>query len=852
MSLWFTILRRLVLATTVFVVSVEATSAAELTVVVDGQLLAPSQKALAGLESSLKSRGIEVRRSNSLSDKAPRQIVLGTVSSSPLIKSWLEAKRIDLPDAAESLCIKQLDAGQTKAIVIAGRDERGLSYALWDLARHVDASPKESDPFESPAVEHRSVAIHLFNKDLEEDWYFDETFWKSYFTMLASNRFNAFSLTFADHTNYLNPPYPFLVESPEFPGVQVADKNFTAAERTRNLQMLKTISDLAADHGITFIFSVWMQKSGIKRDLIGESLVNGIPNSTKDHADFCGRGLTAVLKACPNIGGVQFRMNDESGVPAAKQKEFFSRQFRSIAECGRPIQLDLRLKGLLPETTDAAVDMGLDVSVSTKFWTEHTGLPFHATESDPRHRWGRYGYADMLDKTRRYKTFFRLWTCGTQRLLQWGDPEYVAHFAQSCKLSGSRGFEIFALPANKGYGNRPGKWPILVDPTYVHGRWEHEKCWAYYLAYGRAGYAPDGWQAAWDRELRLRFGDAGEAVGRAYRAASRVLPILNAARLDSASVFTAWPEMSPGPALRDYVSTIPSDTGLFYGIRKGKSSEFAYDGPGYVDVVTRGQLRSKWTPFDVATHLEKLADQTTEALGQARDKVAQKDQALWKITELDLEILSNLARFHAGKMRAGTHVELFHETRQAGRLSVALRHIKAAAAAWQRIAERTDGVYNDKLRFLNVDGHWKDRLPLVREDVRLLEQLLQQHAAADQSFPKLPGEEPLLDPPVIEHEPVTRSRSDKDLKITVKVTSHRPLARVILLHRPVNQKLDWKEVEMQPVGGDFYEAAISHVDLTARFDHLYRVEALLTSGGGTLWPSWQKRDPYVVVTVKND
>ena len=85
MSLWFTILRRLVLATTVFVVGVEAASAAELTVVVDGKLLAPSQKALAGLESSLKSRGTEVRRASSLNEKAPRQIVVGTISSSPLI-----------------------------------------------------------------------------------------------------------------------------------------------------------------------------------------------------------------------------------------------------------------------------------------------------------------------------------------------------------------------------------------------------------------------------------------------------------------------------------------------------------------------------------------------------------------------------------------------------------------------------------------------------------------------------------------------------------------------------------------------------------------------------------------------
>lgn len=831
--------------------------AEEAVLVIDGPLGFPASLVLPELTHLMKNSGLKVRHAKALSD-APLQLVIGTPQQSRLIADWERSGKIDLPKPAESLCVARVAVGDQRLIVIAGRDERGLSYAIRDLISHSIGGGKDwlntyADRRESPFSAHRSVAIHLFNRDLESEWYYDEDYWEDFFSMLANCRFNAFSLTFADHTNYLNPPYPFLVDVPEYPHVKVSEKSFTPADQARNLQMLKTISDLSAHHGLTFIFSVWMQKSGFKRERLGESQVDGIPEAIAGHADYCAQGLAAVLKACPNIGGVQFRMNDESGVPEDLQTQFYRRQFEAIAACGRPIQLDLRFKGLRPETIAAAVDLKLDVNVSTKFWTEHTGLPFHATESDPRHRWGRYGYADMLYKPRRYQTFFRLWSGGTQRLLSWGDPEYAARFARSCSLSDSRGFEIFAMPANKGYGNQPGQWPILIDEAYLMGPWEFERYWAFYLAYGRAGYSPDGWQEAWNRELKIRFGDAGEAIGRAYQSASGVLPLLNAARLDSASEFNAWAEMSPGKPLDEYATVIPSDTGLFYGIRRGKpGGEFTYDGPGYVDAVVRGELRAKWTPFDVAQRLDVLANRTENALDAAKSAGIEQDYADWKSTELDLMILADLARYHAGKMRAATHAELFKETKQPARLVLALNSMKSAADAWRKIIARTDGVYYDKLRMLNVDGHWKDRLPAVEDDLRRLEKAVAEYSVVDKSLEALPGEEPLVNPPVIEHQPITQTRSDRDLTIRVKVTSARPLKRVVLLHRPVNQRVDWQEIGMKALGDDLYEASISHKDITARFDHLYRIEALLKSGGGTLWPDWQQREPFVVVTVNNE
>src|SRR5262249_51269770 len=160
----------------------------------------------------------------------------------------------------------------------------------------------------------------------------------------------------------------------------------------------------------------------------------------------------AVLAACPAIRGVQLRMNEESGVSEDQQADFYRPLFEAIAGCGHPVRLELRYKGLRPETTQAAVAAKLDVTASTKFWCGHLGLPYHPTAEDPLYRDSRYGFGAMLYNPRDYRVIYRLWTVGTQRLLLWGDPQYAARFAKSCRLGAGEGFEVFAPLSNKGYG----------------------------------------------------------------------------------------------------------------------------------------------------------------------------------------------------------------------------------------------------------------------------------------------------------------------------------------------------------------------------------------------------------------
>ena len=50
---------------------------------------------------------------------------------------------------------------------------------------------------------------------------------------------------------------------------------------------------------------------------------------------------------------------------------------------------------------------------------------------------------------RSFPLIHRLWSAGSQRVLLWGDPEWVRRFARSCTLGGG-GFKVMAPLTNKG------------------------------------------------------------------------------------------------------------------------------------------------------------------------------------------------------------------------------------------------------------------------------------------------------------------------------------------------------------------------------------------------------------------
>jgi len=262
--------------------------------------------------------------------------------------------------------------------------------------------------------------------------------WRKYLAMLATHRFNRFSMTFGLQYNYpmevtdayLYFAYPFLFEVPGYP---VRVRELSNAERDRNLETLRFIGEETVRHGLDFQVGLWTH--GYKFDSPQVNVhVEGI--TPQNHAAYCRDALALLLTSCPQIGGITFRIHGESGIPEG-DFEFWRTVFTGIEKSGRRIEIDMHAKGLDQQTIDIALATGMDVKISPKYLAEHIGLPYHQTairemERPPRdagdqhfavsggaRRFTRYSYGDFLKEDRRHGVLFRIWP-GTQRLLMLG------------------------------------------------------------------------------------------------------------------------------------------------------------------------------------------------------------------------------------------------------------------------------------------------------------------------------------------------------------------------------------------------------------------------------------------------
>src|SRR5450759_4623510 len=113
--------------------------------------------------------------------------------------------------------------------------------------------------------------------------------------------------------------------------------------------------------------------------------------------------------------------------------------------------LDLRGWVMAPALMDAALNAGVPVRLSSKYWAEDIGRPYQPAETFPN-----YSFLNFLQKPRKYEFYWEMWGLGSHRLLLWGDPDFVKCAGPTFRLSGSSGFEIDPPLAQKGFGNRPG------------------------------------------------------------------------------------------------------------------------------------------------------------------------------------------------------------------------------------------------------------------------------------------------------------------------------------------------------------------------------------------------------------
>jgi hypothetical protein len=850
----------------------------------------PAVWAMGELERALVSQGAVVRRVAACADSAPDEfcVVIAGMSSPPARES-LQSRGLTAASGPESLCLVRTQAGGRSGLLAAGTDERGLVYALTELADRVSslatgrAALEFAEPVvESPASRIRSI-LRGFSSEVEDkEWFYDRDYWRSYLTMLVSCRVNRLNFALGmgynsvEHVTdgYLVFPYPFFVE---VPGRVVRAHGLADDERVRNLATLKFIAKECARRGLLFQLGIWTLAYQWMNSPRATYAIEGLTDAT--HAAYCRDALALILREVPQITGVTFRVHNESGIPKGEE-DFWKIQFSAIQDCGRRVEIDLHAKNMTPETLQTALATGQPVCISPKFCGEHLGLPYppasiRQREMSPANQlfdsgqgmlagdrlFTRYGYADTLAENRTWDVVFRIWP-GTQRFLLNGDPATFAGYGRNAAFCGAAGIELsepLHFKGRRGSG-LPGGRLAYTDKS-LEPQYDFEKYRYTYLLWGRLGYNPATNPEIWRRALRQEFGGAAPAIEQALGPASRVLPLFTLAHGPSADCASYWPEIYLNmPMASQNLSQPYGDTRL--PKRFGNVSSFdpqLFQSPDECgDALLAGTAAGKYSPLEVAQWLTDMGGAAGDNIALARQQLgARATLPAFRRIEEDVLIQRGLALFFAGKLRAGVIWRIYTATgsRPAGEAAIA--YYGEARDSWAAMAERAEGVYRRNITYGpdHISGHWADRIAAFDADLADLRQRLVSpvtpttaiDGAAVTRALRIATSRPSRPSVVVEHTPAATLRADQPLAIAVRVAG---LPRRVTLHyRHVDQAERWQSLVLISAH-DAFHGAIPADYTNHRFALQYYFEVETGPSEATLFPPFAAdlaNRPYFVV-----
>ena len=227
--------------------------------------------AVSELERVLGAKQVAVlRATDSASAHAGDLCILVAGAASARANAILTKAGVQAPSGPEALSIVEGVAGSRKVLLASGSDVRGLMYAVLEIADRIELNPDAISALhfdqafsEKPTNSVRSIN-RCFQSDLEDKpWFNDKAMWTAYLSMLASNRFNQFNLSWGlaydypqvvtDSYSYFT--YPFFVSVPGYE--QVKATGLSDAERDRNLELLRFIAAECERRGLNFTLGLW-------------------------------------------------------------------------------------------------------------------------------------------------------------------------------------------------------------------------------------------------------------------------------------------------------------------------------------------------------------------------------------------------------------------------------------------------------------------------------------------------------------------------------------------------------------------------------------------------------------------
>ncbi len=818
------------------------------------------------LAEALKTKAVSLQRVSSFSAaQGDPLITVGLAAGEGPAASVLKSAKIAPPEGREGLLIQRSQMNGKNVLLLCGSDDRGLMYALLDTAERIgwlsdgeDLFRNVRDTREKPYCPERAVSIYTMHRAYFEQRFFNEDYWARYFDTLAKNRFNSFVLIFGyENGGYFAPPYPYFFDVEGFPEVRVV--GWSREKQGRYLRALNRLIVMAHERGLAVTIGLWDHiyrggvQSGGMRDADAKHPTSGMVEG------LTGANLTAYsrsafakfLRQVPDTDGIQFRMHDESGLkPGQEQFEFWRSIFQTVKDVRPKLRCDLRAKGLPDEIIDLALSLELNVRITTKYWAEQMGMPWHPAhinrqnQSDRRH-----GYADLLRYPQRYKLHWRLWNGGTARVLLWGDPEWVRRFADSTHLYDGDGFEVNEPLATKMASQPHDEPPFeLLAPKYRYTDYEFERYWHFFQVFGRIGYNPNTPVEVWSRAFERHFGkDAAPYLERALHRASWILPRIQAYNFPyhRFPMTRGWVEKQRREDLPAYAAAEGSDTQIF----------MSFDEAAKLSI--EGGESAKVHPLQTAEWFARAAADVLAAVGEAEKHTRERRSNEFISTVTDLKVLAHLALYHSRRIHAGLAYAVFKRTREVRELDEAIAEEGRAIQAWEKIVEAAGDVYAENLMMglasSGLAGHWKDELVELKRDVAQLDIQLRKLIAIDNLHPTLIRKKSTRDdntPPEVNHRHVSDAPAGKPLTITAEVSDPSGVKWARVLYRGVNQIFDYRELAMHPTGRkDEYRVTIPAEQIDPKWDFMYLIEVMDTRGNGRIYPDPEEETPYIVVRL---
>ncbi|HUS71558.1 MAG TPA: hypothetical protein VMY06_00720, partial [Sedimentisphaerales bacterium] len=790
-----------------------------ISLVTDSQMGRASRHGAGKLRLALQKKGIPVEQTTSL-EKAQGNtlIVVGLSGGSGTAAKLHNLLDIPKPTEGESLLIRHTKWSGKKTLLVSGADDRGLMYALLDVTDRIGWADDAGNPLsevrdtiEKPAVTERALSIYTMHKANFESYFYDEDYWARYLDMLAKNRFNTFALLFGyENWGYFSPPYPYFFDVEGFGNVKVV--GITREKQQRNLEALNRIIKMTHDRGMNFTLGIWdhIYRGGVQgpRDRANKPTEGIVWGLTADNLTaYTKEALAKLLREVHDIDAIQFRMHGESGLKRTEMGGFWENIYKVMKEHGPDIRFDARAKNFPDSLIDKAVEMGVNMRICTKYWMEQMGLPFHPTHIHPGNQHDRrHGYADLLRYPQRYKMHWRLWNCGTMRVLLWGDPDYVRRFIKSTYLYDGEGFEVVEPMATKMQDHPLDMKPFeLLRPQYRYYDWEFERYWHFFQLFGRLGYNLDTPSEIWQRQFQKRFGkEAAPYIEQAIHRAGAILPRIVAYNYPYNMFPTTrgWVEKQRMKDLPEYAKALPSDTQQFLSI--DKAAQYQLEGKESAKIWP--QESSRWFA-QVSEDVMHLVEEAQRRIGRNRNKE-------FDSTIVDLKILAYLALYHSHRTNAGFSYALFKHSRDLNALNDAIGHEAEAIKAWEKIVEAAGDVYNDNLMMgrdsAGLSGHWRDELVRLRKG---LEKLKEQR----KSFRPTAAETA----PVIAHVPIRGIAPGSKLTIRATVRAKESITKARVAYG--NSNRDNEYVSMERTKPFLYRAVIPAKDIKEGLSYFIEV-----------------------------